>query len=364
MRRQDVEKWVRGQASGLESRLAGTLGELTASALEHRRLGVTMLALGLRGRTSVKHRIKRVDRFLGNPRVEQEVLFEALGRVFWQGRGRVLLALDWTVLPGDFHAVVLSVILEGRSVPVAWNVVKGWRLHRSRNALEQGLLLLVESYWPPQVERVVLADRGFGYAELARFLEQHGWFYILRVNPKVRLKPRCGEPCLYEQLPVGRRVRSRRQVQYRSRDRAVRLDLVWTHQADQNEPWYLVTNLVGTITPTRVVRWYGYRMRIEEGFRDGKSERWGFGLKETRLRQAQRWSRLLLVLALALTVLHLLGRWARSLGLDAGLTSTSKRRLGRHATLSTMTIGLRLFRDAAVSIFVLLQELRQSELWG
>jgi len=364
MNRQDVEKWVSRQGRVLGAYLSRGLGELVGVLIQQRRLGVTLLALGLAATTRLKHRIKRVDRFLGNRRLDLETMFRLLGSYWWRSRERVLLGLDWTELPGGFPALVLSVIVRGRSVPIAWEVVASWRFHRSRNALEEGLLLLVESYWPASVERVVIADRGFGRAALARFLSDHGWGYILRVDPKVHVRDRRGHAGLYNQYPVDGRVRYRRQVWYRYRNKGVTTELVWTHQTRQREPWYLVTNLLDRVSSRQVVNWYGRRMRIEEMFRDGKNERWGFGLKETRLRQPGRWARLLLIWAWAMLILLLIGDYARHHHLADGLCSSSRQRLKGHAVLSDLTIGLRLFAELPVSIPKLLRHLRTNQNWG
>jgi len=364
MNRQDVEKWVLRQGQGLGAWGSKGLAALTGGLLEHRRLGVTALAEGLPATTDLRHRIKRVDRFLGNQRLDLEAMFAQLGSYWWTSRRRVLLALDWTDLPNRCTALVLSVVVGDRAAPIAWHVVRKWRLRHSRNALEEGLLLLVESSWPPEVERIVVADRGFGRTELARFLDAHGWGYVLRVGPKVHVRDGKGYAGLYSGYPVDGRVRYRRGAWYRAQRQAARGDLVWTHQASQKEPWYLLTNLLDAQTPQQVVRCYGQRMRIEEMFRDGKNERWGFGLKETRLRRAERWDRLLLIWAWAMLLLVLIGQWARHHHLDRGLCSSSRRRLGRHAVLSDVTIALRVIWRLKASIPKLVQFLPLIQNWG
>ena len=365
MKRQDVEGWVSRQAEVLGCWASATLGTLTWTLMAGRRLGVTVLGLAMRPTTSIKHRIKRVDRFLGNGRVDVTVMFEVLGRLWWRGRKRVLMALDWTELRGGFQALVLSVIAHGRGVPIAWQVVTQRRFLRSQNAFEEGLLLLEESYWPKEVERVVLADRGFGRADLMGFLAAHGWGYVLRANPKVWVRDRSGREYLWGDRPVlGDQVLWIRGAGYRIKRNRVETDLVWTWQAKQREAWYLTTNLLDRHRATQVVRWYGRRMWIEEMFRDGKNERWGMGLKEARLRQPSRWERLLLIWAWALLVLMLLGRAARELGWDTGLCSSSRTRLKKHPVLSDLTIGLRVLHELDVPISTMLKLLRKIKTWG
>ena len=61
------------------------------------------------------------------------------------------------------------------------------------------------------------------------------------------------------------------------------------------EPWAVITDE----EPSRATLWqYGLRFRVEELFLDSKSG--AFKLEESRIRSAQAWERLYLVVALAL----------------------------------------------------------------
>ena len=58
--------------------------------------GVLALGRAMHGSTAAKHRIKRVDRFLGNAQVEVDGVSEALFRQFRPATGRVVVLADWT----------------------------------------------------------------------------------------------------------------------------------------------------------------------------------------------------------------------------------------------------------------------------
>jgi hypothetical protein len=75
------------------------------------------------------------------------------------------------------------------------------------------------------------------------------------------------------------------------------------------------------------VRLYGRRFTIEETFRDTKDPRYGLGLSATHVRDVGRRDRLLLICAMALTLLTLLGAAGESLGMDRMLkANTVKKR--------------------------------------
>jgi hypothetical protein len=61
----------------------------------------------------------------------------------------------------------------------------------------------------------------------------------------------------------------------------------------------------------KVVGAYGLRMSIEELFRDEKNVRFGWGLRQTKLSDAHRLERLLLILAFAYLLLILIGKKCR-----------------------------------------------------
>jgi len=182
----------------------------------------------------VKHRIKRCWRFCNNERVEPaDAMRGVVRRLVGKRKNPLLVALDWVDVR-EFRTLVASAVLKGRSVPLCWASCEGHAYdgHRSRNAFEQGLLLVPRSMVPrsmvprsmvPRVEDggprvILLADRGFGRRRApASFLRRQGFSYLIRIQPKVtvRLKGFHGKLLDY---PVKKGVaRVPRDVAYRRR---------------------------------------------------------------------------------------------------------------------------------------------------
>ena len=90
------------------------------------------------------------------------------------------------------------------------------------------------------------------------------------------------------------------------------------------EPWVLVSSLSGRSIEKRVVKIYKKRMQIEEGFRDLKSSRYGFGFEDAYSKKRERIQILLLVAALASLIAWLTG-WV-----------AEKRNLHRHFQSNTV----------------------------
>jgi hypothetical protein len=84
-------------------------------------------------------------------------------------------------------------------------------------------------------------------------------------------------------------------------------------------------------------------MTVEEFFRDGKSRRNGFALRNTQIKHANRFDRLLLILALVCLLLVGLGCVARQQFPPAAWCSTNRQR-----ECSDFTIGQRMLQKLQV----------------
>jgi len=89
---------------------------------------------------------------------------------------KLLVAVDWVDIKG-FQTLMASIVLKGRSIPICWasttnHIYDG---HRSRNAFEESLLMVLRDIIPRQIKVIVLADRGFGRTELASSVSSNAW---------------------------------------------------------------------------------------------------------------------------------------------------------------------------------------------
>ncbi len=95
----------------------------------------------------------------------------------------LLVAWDWVDINiSNFGA---SAVLVGRSLPLCWascirNVFDG---HRSRDAFEEPLLMVLRSMIPAHVNGILLGHRGFGRCALVKFYQHYGFHYLIRIQP-------------------------------------------------------------------------------------------------------------------------------------------------------------------------------------
>jgi len=136
MHRKDAIAWVVSVCSGsLRLSQAKTLSILAAAAMRVQRVSLANIGRMMDG--AAKHQIKRCWRFCANERVEPaDAMRGIVARLLKKRKKKLLVAVDWVDIKG-FQTLVASVVLKGRSTPIAWastanHVYDG---HRSRNAL-------------------------------------------------------------------------------------------------------------------------------------------------------------------------------------------------------------------------------------
>ncbi len=274
------------------------------------------------------HRLKRLWRFLDNPRLDPLAIQTALiphtlaslGRIRWLG-----LAIDWTmfdvILPTGkrirYQVLRIAVPLHGRALPLVQLAYDRDHLpaDASQNQLEEQALAAVFTALPPGVRPVVLADRGFARAPLLSFLQAWRVDYVVRIN-----KGTCLTDAHAVRTKLGAEGTQPGQVRWlpgvrfglyhdKPRDLWVNVACCWRvakchadpRRKAPTQPWYLATSLGDA---GRAVAWYWRRGWIEQSFKDSKS---GFGMDTAQISCPARLTRLLMALTIALGWLTLLG---------------------------------------------------------
>ncbi len=295
------------------------------------------------GATSLRHRIKRCDRLLGNSRLEQErhLIYGAMARRLLHGMAQPLIIVDWSDLCPDRSQQLLraALIVRGRALTLYEEVhplsrAASLKVHRA-------FLKRLQTLLPPNCQPVFITDAGFR-STWFKLLDGMGYAWIGRIRNRDMVRPASGDHdwrgCKTLYARATGEPRDLGQFQYvRSRPVACRLVLVKkkpkgrhhttvhkkrTRSAHskmqacaQKEPWLLaVSPRLAALDARRIVVIYAGRMQIEQTFRDVKNPRWGLGLSESQTRQPQRLATLLLIGALACYALWLIGLALRSSG--------------------------------------------------
>jgi hypothetical protein len=286
---------------------------------------------------------RRLERMLGNPRLDPDAVTAALVRAFaaaWPAERRWVLIVDETDRDDGLRSLQVLLAYKRRAIPLACRAYRPSGGGRGIVGRVTRLLALVRRNLPGDAHVTVLADRGLSWPALARACARLGLHYVLRVQGQTAVW-RDGEPA-HERADALAPPRPGVTRTWRARVFRVAgwVECYFTaaRTPGTREPWLLVAD--EPVGGRRHCRTYARRAWCEATFRDEKSG--GFGWRDSRVDDPRRATRLLVLLALA--VLLCLGLGARVV--RRGL----RRRLDPHAVrrISYFQLGLRWLTHDAI----------------
>lgn len=305
----------------LHAKRVASLADATVGALQGAQLAVGALgrALAVAKELDAKHAIKQVDRFFSNTGVDVwKLAANWVPFVLGEGRPEIVVALDWTDFDQDNQSTIALYLVtrHGRATPLLWKSVVKSELKDWRNQHEDALLERFREVVPATTKVTVLADRGFGDHKLYELLkDQLGFDFVIRFRGVIKVTDDKGETrAAKDWVPENGRPRTIKNARVTKTRREVAA-VVCVHAKGMKEPWLLASSRED-MTGAAIVSLYGRRFTIEETFRDLKNLRFGMGLTDTRISSPERRDRILLVGAIAASLLTLLGAAGESLGLD------------------------------------------------
>lgn len=115
-----VDGMLCGCLSSLHATLAEAVKAAVGGALRGGRLSLSQLARSVESTTAMRHRIKRIDRLLGNPLLHEArmEIYREVAAQWLAGISQVLVVVDWSDATTDqrWHLLRAGVSVEGRSV--------------------------------------------------------------------------------------------------------------------------------------------------------------------------------------------------------------------------------------------------------
>ncbi len=342
----------------------------TAALLHGGIASLSAIAGKLGGDTALKHRIKSVDRLLGNTGIHlsRSAIYQSVAARWLDGLPQVLLVVDWSDLTKDQRWQLLraSVVVDGRSITLYEEVHPQKLL--ANPSVHRRFLQQLKSMLPTGCRPIVMTDAGF-HAPWFKMVVALGWQFVGRVRGRNRLQLANGQwipardlfarankkakdlgmgayarshPVVVRAVLVKRLPKGRHQLTIRGTKQVGRASAKSARAA--REPWLLVSSQgLRHLSAEAIVALYSQRMRIEQSFRDTKNLRVGMGLETARSRGKKRLELLLLIVHLASFVLRLIGESAKQKQLELDFTAT--RRISRRE-ISLLTLARRIL-DAA-----------------
>jgi hypothetical protein len=312
----------------------GVAGVLNATVVSIAAIGRAYAQLA---QVETKSGIKQVDRLLSNEEVKLEDVLPLWVQHVVGTTSNIVVAMDWTDFDDDDHTTlcVYLVTTHGRATPLAWKTVEKSTLKKKRTGHELKMVERLHDWLPASVNVTLMADRAFGYAELYELLGTYGWDYVIRFRENIIVAESDGDGVPAADLVLAHgRVRKIVDAKVTRKKSSVPAVVLVTRKG-MKEAWCLATSLA-TADANEIVRAYSKRFTIEETFRDQKDITFGVGLRATHIADAGRRDRLLFLIAIAYTLLTLLGAASE----DSKLDKTLKANTSPKRTMSLFNQGL------------------------
>lgn len=323
--------------AGIRKTKIKALIDMTDSLLDGSQLTLTGLGRNLNGQSYVKHKIKRVDRWLSNIGLynEQVTIYKALFSRLLESRHELDIIIDWTGCCNWYESCIrASLVFDGRSVVIYQEVHK--TSEHQKPHVHQEFLNNLYSIIPADSKVNIITDRGF-QLRWFQMTQAMGWNFIGRVSIsnhycleneeiwqsiKALYLKATNRPAYLGKALLGKSKRLRLKVsifaykgknKYRkpkkSKNRHIYNHLNKSYSDMHKTPLIVVTSLSlgGKTTANAIIKKYQRRMQIEQNFRDDKNERWGFSFQFGRSRTAKRISILLLIACICSFILMMIG---------------------------------------------------------
>lgn len=357
-----IQKFLGQECSSIHLKRRSCLALITGAA-QHEGLGLLKLSRSMNSKAALRHRIKQCDRLLSNRHLadERTQIYRALAHRILLTHPRVAIIVDWSDLLADIslHILRASVVVSGRSITIYEEV------HPTQSynvaAVHCRFMKALRATLPEACQPIIISDAGFR-STWFRMLDQLGFAWVGRVRNRDMMRQQGEEEwrgCKTRYADATGRVKDFGLVEYvRKNPMQCRMVLIKKEQKGrtrktafgkktqsahskkqaqtQREPWLLAvsTNLNG-MSASDIVKWYSYRMQIEQTFRDLKNPQWGMGLSTSQTRKPQRIAALLLIGTLLSFALWLIGLFALSQGYRVQYGSRAK----ASKTVSILTLA-------------------------
>jgi hypothetical protein len=321
-----------------------TIIALCAGLIRGGQIGVSAIGRSMEGPAFEKHRIKRVDRFLGNKHFEREKFAKAFVRKLTEPYNDIFISIDWTDGEDGVHTILeASLATRSRGIPIWWKVVRKDELECQQNLYEERFVEELLGLLPEGKEVVILADRGFHRVSFLKKLAHLGFGFIVRLPITTWLDSLKFRGILGD-LVLRRGDFKNYGWSYLHKKERFRIRVVACFDEAQKEPWILATTLRSRLKS--VFQAYGRRFEIEEMNKDIKNERTGLRLRGLKISCPERLERLLSVVSLAYAVMFLAGMYGERKRIHRRLMANTKKsrtlalwRVGRYV-LNEMKLAL------------------------
>ena len=330
-----LHKQLQKTGSIHKKRLA-SLFNIVETAMQTQYVTLTGLGRRLSSSIKIKHKIKKVDRLLGNKHLQQEriEIYKQLSKRLIGKRKTPNIIVDWSPLAEGSYYYLLraSLASKGRAITIYEECHPD-----SKNAnakVHYAFLETLKYILPLHCQPILITDAGFRNSWF-NMVDNYGWHWIGRVRHNTfyqaintpswqrimslhakatgkakhlgqvllaRANPLSCYFYLYKKEAKGRKKKT-------LLGKVCRQSTSLKCAKRGREPWLLASSMDSSANT--IIKLYGKRTQIENSFRDTKNQRVGFSLNDTGTRNIERLNILLLIVYIASIGLWFIGQCAK-----------------------------------------------------
>src|SRR5436853_1163864 len=190
MRLKRIAKFTKAVTKGLLPTQQATLSQMVCGLLCCRSLILAEIARGFETEVAFSHNLKRVERYVSNPRlnslqckqvIARRLLRQLHHRLQLKPRQPLEIIIDWTSV-WPYQVLSALVPVAGRAVPVLQWAIARDHLKAQQNTFEMQFIAALRGCLPKHWKVVIVADRGFQRVALLEYLDAQGFSYVIRVK--------------------------------------------------------------------------------------------------------------------------------------------------------------------------------------
>jgi hypothetical protein len=310
--------------------------------------------------------IRKLDRFLSNKFFQNKniCIYQRIIDVTIGTKTRPIIIVDWTKIPhSNSHALRAALATEGRAI----TIYEEEHLEKNENnsKVQRCFLRKLKKLLPKECTPIIVTDAGFRGPWFRDVLKLN-WDYVGRVlhrktyyndGKKIRKCTNLYKLATTSPKYLGDMILNKSKgletsfyiIRKKSKGRKHFLQdgsistakESRTYACTQSKPWLLVSSIKGAFAAKKVIKIYQRRMTIEESFRDMKSAKYGFGLRNNKTIKKERLVVWLLLSSLASFIAWVIGSIAESLSLHYQFQANSIR---KRRVLSLFYLGCQVIR--------------------
>ena len=351
-------KFIKKSLSNFNKARINSLLTCSDALIKGNRLTLTDIGRNLAGKAKVKHKIKRTDRLLRNPKLQHDLIdiYGALAQHLYASLPYLIIAVDWSgCCRSDYHLLRASLVVEGRSLPIYNMVVETDEY--AKNTTHIAFLADLKRILNTDKKVYIITDGGYLTPWFSEVLKL-GWHFVGRLRGTMKCKlvedgqwqtlkdlhnGATNKPMSLGEATIGLKSKTSCTANlslYKATEKGRTGKSKFTkdtkmYQNQANEPWLLASS-DPTLDSSQVVGIYSKRMQIEQNFRDDKSPRFGFSWRFSKSEGVNRMNVLCLISCIATLTLWFIGFEGerRKLQYQFQANTVKKRRVLSFLTLS------------------------------